>query len=137
MNKTADKVIWQSVCYVPIRIDPPLEFNIPNIWIRHRSYFGQCVFVGYLRCRYCLCFSKSAKAWRKTPTNYGKLWNSLVCVHCFSPFTLHWCMWNLSKCSCFQQRIYVSCEKLVLYAWNLPFKDYNSPTCRVIKITDS
>lgn len=33
MNKTADKVIWQSVCYVPIRIDPPLEFNIPNIWI--------------------------------------------------------------------------------------------------------
>lgn len=106
-----------------------------NQW--HRSYFGQCVFVGYLRCRYCLCFSKSAKAWRKTPTNYGKLWNSLVCVHCFSPFTLHWCMWNLSKCSCFQQRIYVSCEKLVLYAWNLPFKDYNSRTCRVIKITDS
>lgn len=33
MNKTADKVIWQSDCYVPIRIDPPLEFNIPNIWI--------------------------------------------------------------------------------------------------------
>lgn len=33
MNKTADKVIWQSVCYVPIRIDPPLEFNTPNIWI--------------------------------------------------------------------------------------------------------
>lgn len=29
MNKTADKVIWQSDCYVPIRIDPPLEFNIP------------------------------------------------------------------------------------------------------------